>query len=634
MKRIKLLTSCVLLVTFITSFSSRGEDIELYVRNIADRVGTAPQVMIIFDNSGSMQISESVKASYDPAQTYDGHYTNGANERAVFFSVGASGASEFPDPVDDTRRFNELINACNQSFIPLYGLWRHNTNGTEQNGYELAQAGADFSNYSLIEGGQGYYVDRVGEYYTSGQNKNSWRSLRENNGMNATDVMDCLKDVLEVDQNNPGEFGAQSGNGTLIGAGLPVNGYATGQGNNKTTHTHYFVSDPSNIENDTTYQNTKATFADVNVVTLYTGNYLNWKTASAADVGSNNKSRLTIAKEAISSVVNATATVDFGLTLFNINYPNEGHNDGGRVVSAIKTRSNAETDTLLNTINNIQAQTNTPLCESMYEVYRYFAGLSVKYGNENGSYVPSWLNHSDVYIEPDKDPSAESAGSYITPYGNNCRNEAYVVVITDGQPTKDNDANASIAALSSANSQSAVDGNYLPVLTEWMFNNDVNENLDGIQNVVSYTIGFGSDAINAEPILQAAAQKGGGAYYSATDPDELASALQKALISILEQSASFTSPSVASNNFDRTRSLDNVYYSMFFPDDGPRWPGNLKKLVVADNVIVDSNGLPAIDSNGNIASTAFSFWGRQVAVSKALCVQMVMMSIVVGWLSI
>ncbi|WP_016956298.1 pilus assembly protein [Catenovulum agarivorans] len=596
-------------IAVFSSFSCNAEDIELYVRNIADRVGTAPQVMIIFDNSGSMRNSESVRSNYDPTATYAGHYTNGANDRAVFFTVGAAGVAELPDPIDDTRRFNEAINACNQSLIPLYGLWRNIHNGTEINGYELEQQGLNYADYTLIDGGQGYYVDRVAEYYSSGQNKNTWRSLRENNGMNATDVMDCLKDILEIDQNNPGEFGAQNGNGTPISAGLPVNGMVTGNGNNKVVHTHYFVSDPNNIENDSTYQSAKATFADVNVVTLYTGNYLNWKTATDEEVGTTNRSRLDIAKEAITSVVNATSTVDFGLTLFNINYPYEGNNDGGRVVSKITTRSSAETQALLDTVNNIRAQTNTPLCETMYEVYRYFASLSVRYGNENGSYRPYWLDHSDVYIEPGKDTSAESGGYYISPYGNNCRNEAYVVLITDGYPTVDTDANSTVASLPGAITTSKVDGNYLPVLTEWMYNHDVNTSLDGVQNVVSYTIGFGSDAVSAEPILQAAAQKGGGDYYAATDPDELASALQRALISILEQSASFTSPSVASNNFDRTRSLDNVYYSMFFPEDGPRWPGNLKKLVVTDNVIVDSNGLPAIDSNGNIANTAFTFWG-------------------------
>lgn len=599
----------LLIITLLCSGQLMSEDIELYVRSIADRIGTSPQVLIIFDNSGSMSNSETIKSAYDPSQVYPGKYTNGANERAVFFTVGAAGLESLPDPDSDARRFNEAINACMYSYIPLYGLWKHNITGVTLNGYELEQAGHNFTDYTLIEGGEGYYVDRVGEYYSTGQFKQTWRSLRENNGMNATDIMDCLRDIVEVEQRNPGEFGAQNGNGTPVGDGLPVNGYSTGSGGSKTAKSHYLVANPNDIENDAGYQQYKSPFTDVAVVTLYTGNYLNWKTAAAADIGTDTKSRLQIAKESITSVINATATVDFGLALFNINYPYEGDNDGGRIVSRIQTRTATETNVLLNTINNIDAETNTPLCETLYEAYRYFAGKSVKYANENGSKIPWWASADFVTIDPPKDTTAESGGNYISPFGANCRDEAYVIVITDGYPTLDNDANSAISSLSGANSNSRVDNNYLPVLSEWMFNHDVNASLDGDQNIVTYTIGFGQDALSAEAILAAAAENGGGEYFPATDPDELSTALQKALISILEQSASFTSPSVASNNFDRTRSLDNVYYSMFFPEDKPRWPGNLKKLSVTNNVIVDSNGTTAIDPNGNIKSTSYSYWG-------------------------
>ncbi|MCU4676279.1 PilC/PilY family type IV pilus protein [Catenovulum sp. 2E275] len=591
-----------LLLLSLVSGLTYAEDIELYVRSISDRVGSAPQVLIIFDNSGSMASSETIKASYDPTQIYPGHYTNGANDRAVFFSVGATGLEQVPEP-DDERRFNELINACNQSFIPLYGLWRHNITGNQLTGLQIEQSGLSYDDYELIEGGQGFYSDRVAEYYSSGRNRQTWQSLRLNNGMNATDIMDCLGDILEVDQNNPGEFGAQNGSGTSVGNGLPVNGYSVGSGSARENKTHYLVADPANIEADESYQGIKANFADVAMVTLYTGNYLNWLTANTEDVGSETKSRLEIAKQAISSVINATSNVDFGLALFNYNYRYEGSNDGGRIVSAIQPRDSSQTNILLNTIDEIQAETNTPLCETLYEAYRYFAGRSVKYGNENGTGSPRTV------IRPLKDTSAENSGQYISPFSNNCRNESYVILITDGAPTVDDNANDAIRGLPRANTRLRVNGSYLPVLSHWMLNNDVNSNLDGNQHVVTYTIGFGTGAVDAEPILRVAAEQGGGAYYAATDPNELAASLQKALISIIEESASFTSPSVASNNFDQTRSLNSVYYSMFYPESGPRWPGNLKKLKVEANAIIDANGQFAIDTNGNITSSTFTFWG-------------------------
>ena len=141
-----------------------------------------------------------------------------------------------------------------------------------------------------------------------------------------------------------------------------------------------------------------------------------------------------------------------------------------------------------------------------------------------------------------------------------------------------------------------------------MHNNDINANLDGKQTSTLYTIGFSSGAQAAAPLLTEAATLGGGQYYDAEDPSKLLSSLQSALIEILEVNGSFTSPSVASNNFDKTETLDSVYYSMFLPDRGPRWQGNLKKLKVTSSAIVDRVDAKAIGSDGNIDSEAKTFW--------------------------
>lgn len=82
--------------------------------------------------------------------------------------------------------------------------------------------------------------------------------------------------------------------------------------------------------------------------------------------------------------------MDFGLAVFNYNYPNEGNRDGGRIVSGITQMTDSTRASLLTTIDNLLAKTNTPLCETMYEAYRYFAGKGVKYGHgdtDYGSYV-------------------------------------------------------------------------------------------------------------------------------------------------------------------------------------------------------------------------------------------------------
>lgn len=110
-------------------------------------------------------------------------------------------------------------------------------------------------------------------------------------------------------------------------------------------------------------------------------------------------------------------------------------------------------------------------------------------------------------------------------------------------------------------------------------------------------------------MLAETARRGGGVYYPATNASALSDALKASLLAILRINTSLVSPAIASNNFDRTRSLNNIYYAMFEPDDGPRWRGNLKKLIFSpDGYVADSRGLPAIKFDGTIIDSAQTFW--------------------------
>ncbi|TMN59337.1 hypothetical protein, partial [Pseudoalteromonas piscicida] len=64
-----------------------------------------------------------------------------------------------------------------------------------------------------------------------------------------------------------------------------------------------------------------ADFSGGEVVTLYHPNYLRWY--HATDKETEVKSKLDVAKESITTVLNATPIVDFGLMVFNLNYPKE-----------------------------------------------------------------------------------------------------------------------------------------------------------------------------------------------------------------------------------------------------------------------------------------------------------------------
>ncbi|MGL5467656.1 MAG: pilus assembly protein, partial [Shewanella sp.] len=152
---------------------------------------------------------------------------------------------------------------------------------------------------------------------------------------------------------------------------------------------------------------------------------------------------------------------------------------------------------------------------------------------------------------------------------------------------------------------------YLAALAGYMKNNDVNTSAIGKQTVTTFTVGFGDEAIKgAGALLAETARRGGGKYYPATDATQLNEALKSSLLAILKMNTSLVSPAIATNNFDRTRSLNNIYYAMFEPGSGPRWKGNLKKLVLAPEkgYVVDQTGLPAIAGDGTILESAKTYW--------------------------
>ena len=66
------------------------------------------------------------------------------------------------------------------------------------------------------------------------------------------------------------------------------------------------------------------------------------------------------------------------------------------------------------------------------------------------------------------------------------------------------------------------------------------------------TIGFTVDL----PILADTAARGGGAYYTANDTSSLTNALTSIVTQIIDKGASFVSPTISVNSFNRTQNLN------------------------------------------------------------------------------
>ncbi|WP_259655904.1 pilus assembly protein [Shewanella colwelliana] len=569
--------SVTLLVACLSfmSVSTVADDTELYVYEASSRTGARPQVLIIFDNSGSMgnEVTD-VDQPYQKKSAGRGGSTNLGQTGTLYYTRGASDSSSLPNPDNsrELRKFSGNRNGCESSweYLNEYGSFT---------GY--------FRHYGF-KGGSG-----------------SWQELPKRNGKNVS-VIDCFEDIQDEKYGNIGSH-----------SGLPVD--SLGTKNNPVIYTT--VYDGSNkASKDKAKKKAELTkFGTGSPITLYTEDYLKWHHGPKTKV---DKTRLELAQDAIESVILTTPGVDFGLAIFNLNGPYEGDRNGGRIISGIKSMSANAKINLLKSVDNIKYGQNTPLCETLYEAYRYFGGQSVEYGDDDSDhhYYDRWGRYLGTYSaskNASTDPEAldPNTGRYQSPF-KDCQNEAYIVYITDGEPTVDGSADVVIEQLTGGVDKypgSQVEPRSQPsnlsALASWMNNNDVNSTMDGKQTVKTFTVGFSEGASAAAPLLQLTAQKGGGKYFDATDASKLRSSLQTALSNILEKNASFTSPSVASNNFNRTQTFDSAYYSMFLPNKGPRWLGNIKKFrVTGDGDVVDRNGNNAIGEDGNIKSDACSYW--------------------------
>ena len=146
-------------------------------------------------------------------------------------------------------------------------------------------------------------------------------------------------------------------------------------------------------------------------------------------------------------------------------------NDGGNVAYAIRRMGSDSSDTpaygnrqsLVTAIQAVVASSRTPLTETLYEAYRYFAGRTPVWGTSNlpaSSGTVSGQRETTVgtNIDPPNAYSSvfvlKSNGTYNSPMLNNptvaspaaCQKN-FVVMITNGQAEEDSAANAAIKTM-------------------------------------------------------------------------------------------------------------------------------------------------------------------------------------------
>jgi type IV pilus assembly protein PilY1 len=280
---------------------------------------------------------------------------------------------------------------------------------------------------------------------------------------------------------------------------------------------------------------------------LYPGNYLNWLFYHATEAQRKSIPLLTRiqAEKAVMHLLldefnpegAPTGTLRFGFFTFN------SSGAGGNLMSKI----GSPREVMLNQVDGVSASGPTPLAETLVDVIDY---LSLT-GN-------------------------------LAPIEYSCQ-KTFVVMLTDGYPTKDMDVPAYIGDWDKdgrepgscesigapfANSMDCSD--YMDDVAGYMNELDMRPDMDEVQNASTYVVGFNIDA----PLLAQTAANGDGLYMTARSVEELKRALTNVLRDIIRRISSGSAVAIVSVEGE---SEDHLLRAKYLP---VKWQGFLEAFAL------------------------------------------------------
>jgi len=518
-----------------------ADDSEVFNSSSFTGDAVQPNVLFIMDTSGSMDTEVTV---YDPAVTYDGPCTG----YVYWGNWVRRGVNDVPpDCTTTTRKFAESNNRCREAYLGFAddGWW----SGTAQ---QVNAAGTRWED--LAEGADrkvecGADNDRHGDVVASSTHSGSASTTAK-----------------------------RARNGT----------YTTRWGNSST-------GSPVNWNDEPSYN-------------LYSANYANWYFGD--DEGAR-KTRLNIVQDVAMQMVEELQGVNLGLMRYSVNA--DGNSEevarGGMVTYPISPLTETTRAEMIAQIDSWNAGGYTPLSETYYEAHQYLSGGRVAFGNESRLYPADGGEFKSV--AGSRTGGSIDSADYDSPLDFSCQ-KTFIVYLTDGLPTNDMEASDEIEALLAASPEDGYvseenggggetcpaagpdgdpssepgDGRCMVNLAGYMFNHDLRDGVDGKQNVKTYVVGFGDTIAASADYLQDIADAGGGEAYTQTDAAGLKAAFEEIFADVAaDANSTFVSPTVAVNAFNRTRTLNSLYVSVFAPSNRVHWPGNVKKYQLVDGVI-------------------------------------------------
>ena len=395
------------------------------------------------------------------------------------------------------------------------------------------------------------------------------------------------------------------------------------------------VFDPVGDDTDIFLANPQLEATRPNVM-IFLDNTANWNTPFATE------------KAALVNIVNTLVTDQFnvGLSMFVETGGGNDSTDGAYIRFGIRqmTPTNkARFTAMVNGLDQLgDKANNATFAPAMGEMYRYFSGSQSRsgIGKEKRDY-PGNIDFNPLAADLPGWPFRDDIdGTYISPIVSGCQKN-FIIVISNGRAniTSENDAardhlvtltgQSPPATIGLAPKPTGEQAEWSDEYAKYMANNDCAPLVDGVQNVITYTIDVlpgGAGTPDHTALLQSMADNGKGRYFAINDTSSSA-ALEDALRQIFQEVQSvnsvFASVALPVSVNVRGTNLNQVYIGQFRPDSrkSPRWFGNLKmykigqEQVIEDGVLVtkaflvDSLGQKAENAaTGFVSPIAQSFW--------------------------
>jgi len=290
---------------------------------------------------------------------------------------------------------------------------------------------------------------------------------------------------------------------------------------------------------------------------------------------------------------------------------------GGFVNAEIDAYSANQSD-IESAITSLDAQTGTPLGETLFKLYTYFMPRNPA-AQPDGANSTEFPNYS--YNTTNGDYSSSASSWPDDPVTEACQKN-FVIMVTDGEPTSDNFATSgnntqgfsnftgligdyapdsvgdpdigtdSTPEVGSPPWGSSAGSGYLDDIARFMQQNDCRPDHAGDQKVDVYTVGFGTlGPVNS--LLQKTADEGNGLFFSGNQAETLTQALVSSVQDIISKSQGFSAATVPAA---RTSDGGSLYTTLFQPTSvRPFWPGQLRSYqITAAGEIFDSTGACAL----------------------------------------